>query len=74
MLSNQFVEALKEFLRVALAAVIPVIIDGALAGALDLRFVGITAAVAFLRAVDKYLHELGKSTPLDLHSLDGLKG
>ena len=71
-MSSQFVEALKEFLRTGILAAIPVIIDGIMAGALDFRLVVITAAVAVLRAVDKYLHEIG-GQQLTLTSLDALK-
>ena len=71
-MSAQFVEALKEFIRTGILAAIPVIIDGILVGAVDLRLVVITAAVALLRAVDKYLHEVG-GQQLTLTSLDALK-
>ena len=73
-MSSQFVESLKEFVRTGLIAAIPVIIDGLMAGAIDWRLAGVASGVAALRAVDKYLHELGVKSPLDLQSLDALKG
>ncbi len=73
-MSHEFVETLKEFLRVAIIAAIPVLIDGLTAGLVDWRLAGIAAAIAALRALDKFLHESDVSTPLDLRGLDALKG
>lgn len=54
------IEAVKELLRVALLAAIPVLADGLVAGEVDWRLVVISGIVAFLRASDKLLHEWGK--------------
>ena len=63
-------EALKkaaiEALRVAVLAVIPIVIDGLSNGMIDLRLVGISALIALLRFVDKYLHNLGKEQENDI--------
>lgn len=53
------IEGLKELGRVALLAIIPVVIDQLTAGAINFRLIGIIAAIAILRAVDKFLHEKG---------------
>ena len=59
-MKEAIIEAFKEFLRVVLLAVVPVLIVGLENGNLNLRFVGLTAGIAFLRALDKVLHEWGK--------------
>ena len=64
-MGQAILEALKEFLRVSVLAVIPVAVDGLTRGQLDLRLLGITAAVAGLRFIDKLLHELGKESEND---------
>lgn len=56
---DSFIEAVKEGLRVVVIAVIPVVIDALLSGAVDLRLVAVTGAVAGLRFLDKWLHESG---------------
>ena len=56
-MSKELTEAVKEFLRIAVLAAIPIIIDGLTAGLVDVRLVAITAAIALLRAIDKFLHE-----------------
>lgn len=56
------VESAKEFMRVIVLAAIPLLIDGLSAGVVDWRLVGITAAIAGLRFLDKLLHEYGKET------------
>lgn len=72
MLSQQVLEMLKEFVRTALLAAIPVVIDGLTAGAVDWRMAGIAALIAALRALDKLLHVSGVSTPLELKGMDVL--
>lgn len=54
------VEALKESGRVVLIAIIPLLIDGLTSNTLDWRAIGVVGAVTLLRAIDKYLHLLGK--------------
>ncbi len=56
------IEALKEALRVVMISIIPILIDGLTRGIVDSRLVAITAAITFLRAVDKWLHEWGKES------------
>ena len=58
--SPQFIEAFKELLRVVLLAIIPISIEGIYNGSIDLKLISITGAIAGLRFLDKYLHELGK--------------
>ena len=72
-MNSAFVESLKEFIRMSLIAAIPVVIAGLEAGAVEWRIVAVAAVVAFLRAVDKFLHEMEVKSPLDLKSLDALK-
>jgi len=73
-MSTQFVEALKEFLRTALLAIVAIVLAQLQAGQpIDLHAVVLAAAVALLRAIDKYLHEAGVQSPLDLKPLDAFK-
>lgn len=73
-MNSQLVETLKEFIRTAILAAIPVVVDGLQAGAVDWELAGVAAVIAALRALDKFLHE-SKSlpSPLDLQALDSLK-
>lgn len=50
------IEAGKELLRVVVLAIIPVLIASLEAGLIDWRLIVVTAGIAFLRGVDKYLH------------------
>lgn len=50
------IEALKELGRVVVLAILPLIIASLEAGVVDWRLIGVTGAVALLRAIDKYLH------------------
>lgn len=72
-LQSQLVETLKEFVRTSLIAAIPVVVDGLSKGVVDWHLVGVAAAIAALRALDKFLHEGNVATPLDLKGLDALK-
>lgn len=54
-------EAIKEGLRVALLAAIPVILLGVNSGSIDLRLAGLSALVAVLRFIDSYLHQSGRA-------------
>lgn len=48
-----------ELLRIALVAVLPILITSLESGNVDFRIVGTLAAVAVLKAVDRALHESG---------------
>ena len=54
------IEAVKEFFRVMLLAVIPVVIQMLQDGQICWKTVGIIALIAGLKFIDKMLHELGK--------------
>ena len=56
------VETVKELLRVALLAVIPVAVDGLSTGEVNWRLILIAGAIAALRALDKFLHLWGKES------------
>lgn len=58
---KELIEALKEFARVTLLAVIPVLIVQLEQDSINWKAVGMVAAIAALRAVDRYLHEYGKA-------------
>ena len=60
-LSKPFVEASKEALRVVLLSIIPILITQVEMNVIDLRVIGVVGLLAFLRWVDKYLHEVGKA-------------
>jgi len=64
MMKEALINAVKEFFRVVVLAIIPVIIAGAEEGLVDWKVISIVAAVAGLRFLDKLLHEIGveKST------------
>jgi hypothetical protein len=53
------IEAGKEFLRVVVLAIIPLLIDGLSKGYMEWSLIWITGAIAGLRFIDKYLHLLG---------------
>jgi hypothetical protein len=53
-----FIEAFKELGRVVVLAIIPILIDALSAGRVDWRVVMVASALAGLRFIDKYLHEL----------------
>ena len=57
---KELLEGLKEILRTALMAVIPLLVLSLQQGEIDLRAVGLVAAVALLSGVDKWLHKLDK--------------
>ena len=73
---NQLISALQELIRMVLLAVIMVIIEGLATGtfgAIDWNGVLVAGSLAGLRAIDKFLHELDVSTPLDVRFLDNFK-
>lgn len=72
-MNQSIIEAVKELLRVIVLSIIPILIVSLESGKLDLKLIGVTVAVAVLRALDKWLHEKDVKTPLDLKGLDVLK-
>lgn len=74
MVREEVVEALKEGLRVFLMAVIPLlVIQLETQTAIDLRPIATAGIIAVLRFVDKYLHNTGRKTGLELDALNKLK-
>ena len=59
-------EGLKELVRTALIATVPLLISGLEAGKVDWRIIGIAGVIALLRAIDKWAHSKDIETPLDL--------
>ncbi len=59
-MSEPIKEALLEFLRVIVLAVIPVAISSIESGIIDLKLIATVAAIAGLRFIDKALHLRGK--------------
>ena len=53
-------KALLEAGRVVVLAILPVAIASLEKGEIDMRYIGIVAALALLRFTDKWLHEIGK--------------
>lgn len=53
-------EAMKEFGRVVLLAVVPILIIQLESGKVDWKVIGITGVLAGLKAIDKGLHLWGK--------------
>ena len=64
------IEGGKELVRTGLIAAVPLIIDGLIADAVNVRLIGIAFAIAVLRAIDKGLHEKNFKSPLDLKVID----
>lgn len=56
-LQTPFVEGLKQLLRVALVAVIPLVISGLQTNSIDWRSIVIAGIIAVLMGVDKFLHK-----------------
>lgn len=53
------IEAVKEFFRVVVLAIIPILIDSITSGNFNWKIIGIAGAVAGLKCIDKLLHEVG---------------
>lgn len=60
MLNKQTVESIKEFLRIALISVLPILILHLENPEMTLNTLVISSAIAFLKALDKYIHVDGK--------------
>jgi hypothetical protein len=58
MTKEAILSGLKEAGRVVVLAIIPVLIDSLSKDAIDWRVIAITGAIAFLRFIDKALHEI----------------
>lgn len=54
---NPYIEGLKELARIAIIAVVPILISGLEAGALDWKLILVSAIIAILKAVDKFVHK-----------------
>lgn len=65
-MSDSIKEALKELARVVVLAVIPIAIDGLTKGEIDYKILLVAGLIAFLRGLDKLLHEIGKAKENDL--------
>lgn len=55
--TNPYVEGAKEIARVAMIAVIPIAITGLETNTLDWRVICVTAIVAILKGIDKFIHK-----------------
>lgn len=71
---NNFVlvEALKEFFRVVVLSVIPVLITSLEKGAVDIKTIAVVGLIAGLRFIDKLLHEMGVEEEYDTEEESGL--
>ena len=56
-LSTPIIEGAKQLLRVALVAVIPLVISGLQTNSIDWRSIVIAGIIAVLMGLDKFLHE-----------------
>jgi len=72
-MSESFLEGLKQLGRVALFAVLPLLISGLQAGVVDFRAIAIAAAISVLSGIDRLLHEMNKDKPVAERN-DGLLG
>ena len=57
------IESIKEFLRVIMLAVVPVVIAGIEGGSVDWKIIWTVGAVAGLKFIDSALHEWNKDKP-----------
>jgi len=71
-LSKPQIEAFKELGRVAVLALIPLLIVALQTRTFDWYYIAITVAIAVLRAIDKLMHEMGKENPDKTQLLGGL--
>ncbi len=55
-MKQNIIEAIKELVRVVILSVIPVAYLSLESGNIDIRAIGIVAALATLRGIEKYLH------------------
>jgi hypothetical protein len=61
-MSKPIKDAILEFLRIAVLALIPIILIQLQNGTIDWKALGILSFTAILKALDEYLHEKGKLT------------
>ncbi len=57
-----YIESIKEFLRVVVLSIIPVLVDSLSTGEVELRTLFIVGSIAGLRFIDKLLHSYGVDT------------
>lgn len=65
-MTSNFVEGLKEVLRLSIIAVLPVLIEALTSGTLEWKVILVAFAIAFLKGIDKWVHLSDIETPLDL--------
>jgi hypothetical protein len=73
-MSDAIIEGLKQLGRVALFAVLPLLISGLQAGVVDLRAVAIAGAIAILSGIDKWLHKADEAKDADEQKDEWLGG
>jgi hypothetical protein len=59
--TDVLIESGKELGRVALIAILPILIAQLESGKIDWKIVGIAGAIAILKAIDKGIHVYGKA-------------
>lgn len=59
-MSKEFNEALKEYFRVLLIAILPVVVVSLESGQLDTKSFIVAVCIAAAKATDKYIHKHGK--------------
>ena len=73
MFNSEIVEAIKEFVRMMIIAVVPNLIASLSEGAVNWQVLGMSLVIAVLRALDRWAHTEGIKSPLDLKGLDILE-
>lgn len=63
------IEATKEFFRVVILAILPVLITGLESGIFNVKAVFIVGAIAGLKWVDSFMHEWGKTGNTEIKNL-----
>lgn len=68
-MSKELIEGVREIIRTAVLAVIPLVIAQLQNGQIDYKAVGVAAAIALLSGLDKWLHKADKQ-PYNAVGLD----
>jgi hypothetical protein len=67
-----FIEALKEFFRVVVLAIIPILISNLSDNSFNWKVIAIAVAIAGLKFIDKLLHEMGVEEEIETEKISSL--
>lgn len=72
MTKNIIIESIKEFFRVIVIAIIPLIISSIEKGVIDWKSIAVVGAIAGLKFLDKLLHEVGVEREIETGEISNL--